>query len=109
MPTRRTAFLLSANSLHRDGIGSQPLNNIAFATMASSYYRWMPLGQETGVFGPGDRTEHMGNPRRGSGIQEGGYGPTERLRPTSALSARLDRQDHNRKLSRECYLAELIQ
>jgi hypothetical protein len=24
---------------------------MAFATKASSYYRWMPLGQETGVFG----------------------------------------------------------
>src|SRR5215831_19570776 len=45
----------------------------------------------------------------GSGIQEGGYGPTERLGPTSSLSARLDRQAHNRKLSIECYLAEFIQ
>src|SRR5215472_1258754 len=41
----------------------------------------------------------------GSGIQEGRYGPTERLGPTSSLSARLDRQARNRKLSRECYLA----
>src|SRR5215472_14185943 len=45
----------------------------------------------------------------GSGIQEGGYGPTERLGPTSSLSARLDRPARNRKLSRECYLAEFIQ
>ena len=45
----------------------------------------------------------------GSGIQESGYGPTERLRPTSSLSARLHRPAHNRKLSKECYLAEFIQ
>ena len=57
---------------------------------------------------PGDRSGRMGHPT-GSGIQEGGYGPTERLRPTSALSARLDRPAHNRKLSRECYLAEFIE
>jgi hypothetical protein len=39
----------------------------------------------------------MGTPRQGRGIQEGGYGPTERLGPTSSLSARLDRHAHNRK------------
>jgi hypothetical protein len=28
---------------------------------------------------PGDRSERMGHPRQGSGIQEGAYGQTERL------------------------------
>src|SRR5215469_2867263 len=46
---------------------------------------------------PGDRSERIkwGTPQ-GRDIREGGYGPTERLGPTS-LSARLDRPIHNRK------------
>jgi hypothetical protein len=45
----------------------------------------------------GDVDDARPTPRRPrSRIQEGGYGPSERLGPTSSLSARLDRPAHNR-------------
>jgi hypothetical protein len=53
---------------------------IAFVTKASSYYRWMPLGQETGVFG----TRRPVTPEAVKPRAAGRLGPT-------SLSARLDR------------------
>jgi hypothetical protein len=49
--------------------------NMAFATKASSYYRWMPLGQETGVFGA---LEHVA--REAAAWSVFSSGPTLRVR-----------------------------
>ena len=49
----------------------------------------------------GDVDDARPTPQRPrSRIQEGGYGLSERLGPTSSLSARLDRQAHNLKCHR---------